>query len=91
MAADRTLTEVAALYQPDHPAVLELVGRVCAAAERAGRWVGVCGEMAADPDLATVLVGLGVRELSMAPAAIPTVKQHLRMITLAEAAAARGA
>jgi phosphoenolpyruvate-protein kinase (PTS system EI component) len=85
MAADRTLGEVASLYRPERPAVLRLIATVCSAAAGAGRWVGVCGEMAGDPGLAVLLVGLGVRELSMAPAAIPAVKRRLRATTLAQA------
>lgn len=78
MAADRTIAEVADHYRPDADVVIDLIGRVCAAARAAGRWVGVCGEMAADPDLAVRLVDVGVRELSMVAAAIPAVKERLR-------------
>lgn len=78
MAADRTIAEVAGHYRPDADVVVDLIGQVCAAARRAGRWVGVCGEMAADPDLAVRLVAAGVRELSMVGAAIPGVKARLR-------------
>ena len=92
MAADRTLPEVAALRDPRSPAFLRLVRGVCAAAEAAGIWVGVCGDTAGDPELATLLVGLGVTELSMAAPLIPRVKQHLRGLSLADAReAARGA
>jgi phosphoenolpyruvate-protein kinase (PTS system EI component) len=58
--------------------VLALIGSVIAAAERHGRWVGVCGELAGDPEAALRLVAAGVRELSMAPGRIPLVKEHLR-------------
>ena len=85
MAADRTLDDVAELYRPEHSAVLRLIEAVCTAAAGASRWVGVCGEMAGDPELAVVLVGLGVRELSMAPPAIPAVKRRLRETTLGQA------
>ncbi len=78
MAADRTLEEVAEYYRPDHPAIDQLIAWLCDAAADAGCWVGVCGEMAADPDHAARLVGLGVRELSMASGAIPAVKARLR-------------
>ena len=82
MAADRTVSAVADLYQPGHPAILRLIERVCHAAAEAGAWVGVCGEMAADPDHAEALVRLGVRELSMAAVAIPAVKARLREVAL---------
>jgi phosphoenolpyruvate-protein kinase (PTS system EI component) len=66
--------------------VLGLIAAVTAAAEAHGRWVGVCGELAGDPDAAVLLAGLGVRELSMAASRIPAVKAALRA-TDAEAAA----
>jgi phosphoenolpyruvate-protein phosphotransferase/dihydroxyacetone kinase phosphotransfer subunit len=78
LAADRTLDGTAHLYRSDHPAVLTVIGGLCEAARRAGRWVGVCGEMAADPEVAVRLAELGVRELSVAPAAVPAVKARLR-------------
>lgn len=87
LAVDRTLPEVAHLARPDHPAVVRLVRQLCEAAEEAGCWVGVCGDAAADPHVATVLVGAGVRELSVAPAAVPAVKAALRAVDLAEARA----
>ena len=58
--------------------VLTLIAMVTAAAEAHDRWVGVCGELAGDPDAALRLVSLGVRELSMAPNRIPAVKARLR-------------
>ncbi len=58
---------------------------VTAAARANGRWVGVCGELAGDPDAAVILAGLGVTELSMAAARIPEVKQALREVTFEEA------
>lgn len=78
MAADRTLEAVADLYDPDHPAIDRLVGGLCEAAAARDCWVGVCGQMAGDPTQAVRLVGLGVRELSMPPGAIPAVKARLR-------------
>ena len=75
LAADRQLGEVAALLDPWQPALLDLVALTCAGA--GDRPVGVCGEAAADPHLAVVLVGLGVRSLSMAPRAVPAVRSTL--------------
>lgn len=77
MAADRLLGSVAALQDPWHPAVLRLIGEVGAAGAGSGRPVGVCGEAAADPLLAVVLVGLGVTSLSMSPSAIADVRSSL--------------
>jgi phosphoenolpyruvate-protein phosphotransferase (PTS system enzyme I) len=78
LAADRLDPRVSAHYQPLHPAVLRLIQHVVEAAGRHGRPVSVCGEMAADPLCALALLGLGVRELSMSPAAIPRVKAAVR-------------
>jgi len=85
MAADRMLGSVASYQDPWHPAVLRLIERLGAAGAAAGKPVGVCGEAAADPDLAIVLVGLGVTTLSMAPAALAEVRAALLTVTLEEA------
>ncbi|MGH8775406.1 MAG: phosphoenolpyruvate--protein phosphotransferase [Jiangellaceae bacterium] len=77
MAADRMLGELAQLNDPWQPAVLRLVQLTCAAGEKRDRPVGVCGEAAADPALACVLVGLGVSSLSMTPRSIPDVADVL--------------
>lgn len=79
MAADRMLGSVAHLQDPWHPAVLRLIRQVGAAGQTTGRPVGVCGEAAADPLLAVVLVGLGVNTLSMAPAALSDVRTELTL------------
>ncbi len=88
MAADRGAADLAARYPHDSPAVLRLIAQAAAAAQRAGIPIGVCGELAGIPAAAPLLVGLGIAELSMAPAAIPAVKEHLHALTLAEAQAA---
>ncbi|MGO2932603.1 phosphoenolpyruvate--protein phosphotransferase [Microbacterium sp.] len=85
MAADRMLGSVAGFQDPWHPAVLRLVGEVGAAGARTGKPVGVCGEAAADPMLALVLVGLGATSLSMAPPALADVRLALSERTLDEA------
>lgn len=77
MAADRLNPALAGLNSPTQPAVLRAIARIIEAARRAGRHVGVCGEMAGDPRMASLLVGLGVDELSMNPASIPAVKEAL--------------
>jgi phosphotransferase system enzyme I (PtsI) len=85
MAADRMLGSVAAFQNPWHPAVLRLVREVGAAGARVGKPVGICGEAAADPLLAVVLVGLGATSLSMAPSALADVRHALSERTLDEA------
>ena len=85
MATDRLNPRLADLCQPIQPAVLRAIATVAAAGRAAGRTVGVCGEMAADPRLALLLVGLGVDELSMNPASIPDVKTMLAAHSLVEA------
>jgi len=77
-AAERGNPALAPLLEAVREPVLELIASVVAAAERHGRWVGVCGELAGDPEVALRLVRMGVRELSMAPGRIPAVKQCLR-------------
>lgn len=78
MAAERGNPALAGLLEDALEPVLTLVASVTAAAQEHGRWVGVCGELAGNPDAALRLVSLGVRELSMAPARIPGVKARLR-------------
>ncbi|WP_411721406.1 phosphoenolpyruvate--protein phosphotransferase [Mycetocola sp.] len=85
LAADRMLGSVAALQDPWHPAVLRLVGEVGAAGATAGKPVGICGEAAADPLLAVVLVGLGATSLSMSTPALTDVRASLLRYTLDEA------
>ena len=87
MAAERGNAELAPLLAEPQPAVLRLVQETVRAAGAHGRWVGACGEMAGDPAAATLLVGLGVTELSMSPRLIPEVKQALRGVRLSRARA----
>lgn len=87
LAADRSDDEVAYLYRPAHPALLRLVARVIEAGRNAGISVSVCGEMAADPFFTPLLVGLGVRALSMNPTSIPVVKRIVRRLDATECAA----
>jgi phosphotransferase system enzyme I (PtsI) len=87
LAADRTNEKVSHLYEPTHPAILRLIKTTVDAAHRNGIWAGVCGEIAGDPVLAPLLVGLGVDELSAAPPVIDEVKYIIRRIKLSEAEA----
>jgi phosphotransferase system enzyme I (PtsI) len=84
LAIDRTDNEVAHLYDPLHPAVLQLVAQTIAQGQRAGLSVSVCGEMAGDPALTRLLLGLGLREFSMHPAQMLAVKQEILLSDLAQ-------
>ena len=85
LAADRLLGSVASFQDPWHPAVLRLIREVGAAGQAHGKPVGICGEAAADPLLAVVLVGLGATTLSMAPTALADVRATLLRHTLDDA------
>lgn len=85
MAADRMLGGLAELSDPWQPAVLRLISLTAEEGAAAEKSVGVCGEAAADPALAVVLVGLGVTSLSMAPRALPAVAEALRTVSFDEA------
>ena len=85
LAVDRTDPRVSSLYEPLHPAVLRTLASIARAALAADRPLSVCGEMAGQPLQAVLLVGLGFRELSMAPSAIPRVKEALRAVPAAQA------
>jgi len=91
MAADRMSAELAELTDPWQPAVLALIAQVADAGAELNKPVGVCGEAAADPALACVLVGLGVTSLSAAPAATPAVGAKLSTVTLDQCRAAAAA
>ena len=85
LAIDRLNEKIAHLYEPTNPAILRLIKMTVDAAHRAGIWVGVCGEMAGDPDLTPLLLGLGVDELSVAPASVPHIKFLIRRTRMSEA------
>jgi phosphotransferase system enzyme I (PtsI) len=82
LAVDRVNTKTAHLYEPTHPAVLRTLKSVFDAAHAAGIKSAICGEVAGDPILVPLLLGLGADELSASPALLPTVKyliQHMKM------------
>ncbi|HYT59067.1 MAG TPA: phosphoenolpyruvate--protein phosphotransferase [Haliangiales bacterium] len=85
LAVDRLNEKIAHLYEPTHPAIVRLIKATVEAGHRAGIWVGVCGEMAGDPVLVPLLLGLGVDELSAAVSAVPQVKFLIRRLKLDEA------
>ncbi len=87
LAADRTNEKVSHLYEPTHPAILRLIKMTVDAAHKHGIWAGVCGEIAGDPFLTPLLLGLGVDELSCAPPVVAQVKYIIRRLKLTEAQA----
>lgn len=78
LAIDRGDSDVSALYDPMHPAVLRLIAHTINAGERAGKPVAVCGEMAGDPRVTRMLLGLGLKEFSMHPQQLLDVKKEIR-------------
>jgi phosphoenolpyruvate-protein phosphotransferase (PTS system enzyme I) len=84
LAVDRTDDRVSRMYEPLHPAILRVLRHVAKGAAHRGVPASVCGEMAADPVLVPLLTGLGLREFSMTPAAIPVAKQVVRGIRVAD-------
>jgi phosphotransferase system enzyme I (PtsI) len=84
LAVDRLNEKIAHLYEPTNPAILRLIKMTVEAGHQHGIWVGVCGEMAGDPLLTPLLLGLGVTELSVAPPSVPQIKYLIRRLKLAE-------
>ncbi|MGA3144766.1 MAG: phosphoenolpyruvate--protein phosphotransferase [Verrucomicrobiota bacterium] len=85
LAADRTNEKVSHLYEPTHPAIVRLIKMTVDAAHHHGIKANVCGEIAGDPVLAPLLIGLGVDELSTAPTVVAQVKYMIRRLKLTEA------
>jgi phosphotransferase system enzyme I (PtsI) len=85
LAADRTNEAVASLYSPGDPAVLRLIELVVSAAQKHGIEVNVCGEMSGEPIYTLLLLGMGLRQLSVTPHNIPEIKKIIRSVTLEEA------
>lgn len=85
IAIDRNNDRVAYLYQPTHPAVLELIHRTVCAARNHGIAVSICGEMAGNPIYTPLLVGMGVHELSMGPNSIGIIRRIIRMMNKKDA------
>jgi len=85
LAVDRMNEKIAHLYEPTHPAIVRLIKATVEAARRQKIWVSVCGEMAGDPVLTPLLVGLGVDELSVAPPLVGPVKFMVRRLKDSEA------
>jgi phosphotransferase system enzyme I (PtsI) len=84
LAVDRMNEKIAHLYEPTHPAIMRLIKQTVAAAQKQKVWVSVCGEMAGDPTLTPLLIGLGVDELSAAPSVLPQLKYLIRRLKLTD-------
>lgn len=85
LAIDRVNEHVAFMYEPYHPAVIRMIMQTVKAARDAGIEVALCGEMAADPMCASILLGVGIDELSMTSGAIPLIKKMIRSISRKQA------
>jgi len=81
LAVERVNDKIAHLYQPCHPAVLRLVKRIVEEGHRNNIWVGICGEMAADPAMCLILLGMGLDEISVSPAVLPKIKNVIRSLS----------
>jgi phosphotransferase system enzyme I (PtsI) len=85
LAVDRVNERIAYLYQPTHPAIIKLIKNTIDVGHEHGIWIGVCGEMAGNPLMAPLLLGLGADELSVSPTLVPMVKKIIRSINYTQA------
>jgi phosphotransferase system enzyme I (PtsI) len=85
LAVDRMNEKIAHLYEPTHPAILRLIKLTVDAARTHKIWVSLCGEIAGDPALVPLLIGLGVDELSAAPPLLAQLKYLIRRLKLSDA------
>lgn len=87
LAADRSNPDIAYLYQPIHPSVIQMMKHVADVCYANGKWVGICGEMAAEPLYAPLILGMGIHELSMSPVSLAPIRKLVRSIRMFEAEA----
>ncbi|HEY5621411.1 MAG TPA: phosphoenolpyruvate--protein phosphotransferase, partial [Pontiella sp.] len=85
MAVDRGNENVAHLYKPTHMAILRLIDHVVKVSQRNGLWTCICGQMAANPLMVPLLIGLGVDELSVSPSQVPIIKDVIRKLYYSDA------
>ncbi|HMP73686.1 MAG TPA: phosphoenolpyruvate--protein phosphotransferase [Kiritimatiellia bacterium] len=87
LAVDRVNERIAYLYEPTHPAILRLIKNTIDVGHEHGIWTGICGEMAGNPLMVPLLIGLGVDEFSVSPSSIPLVKDVVRKLKYSQAEA----
>ncbi|XRX42572.1 MAG: phosphoenolpyruvate-protein phosphotransferase PtsI [Buchnera aphidicola (Eriosoma harunire)] len=85
LAVDRGNKLISKLYDPMSPSVLKLIKKIIDASHAEGKWTGMCGELAGDPNATPILLGMGLDEFSMNPASIPNIKKIIRSIKYQEA------
>jgi phosphotransferase system enzyme I (PtsI) len=85
LAVDRVNEKIAYLYEPTNPAIIRLIKKVVDSARENNIWVGMCGEMASDPVLTVLIVGLGIEKLSTSPFLVPKIKNTIRSISMQKA------
>ncbi len=84
LAVDRNNNAVSNRYQSLHPAVLRSIAQTVEAGQKAGKWVGLCGELASDPAATMLLLGMGLDELSVSPVMLPEIKLLIRSLKISE-------
>ncbi len=85
LAVDRGNENVANLYEPSHPSIIRLIKQIIVSAKSKGKWIGTCGEMAAEPLFTVMFIGMNIDGLSVPASQVPKVKKVIRAISYSEA------